>query len=51
MLRKISTYALPRRTTQGLLVVRSVPITEPTTSAITQAQSAVASVQPRPTMR
>ena len=41
--------AQPR--TQRLGVVRSVPISEPRASAMTQAASAVASVQPRPTMR
>ena len=47
MLRKISTYRLPRRTDPAAGVVRSVPTSAPTTSAITQAASAVASVQPQ----
>ena len=38
-------------TTHGVVVVRSVPTTEPITSAITQAQSAVTIDQPRPTTR
>jgi hypothetical protein len=51
MLRKISTYRLPRRTAQRSGVVRTVPTRAPTSRAITQAASAVASVQPRPTIR
>jgi len=47
-LRKISTQALPSRTIHGVLVVRMVPITEPSTSAMTQAQADTASVQPTP---
>jgi len=51
MLRKISTYRLPRRTAHLSGVVRMVPMKAPIVSAITHAASAVASVQPRPTMR
>jgi hypothetical protein len=51
MLRKISTYRLPRRTTHRYGVVRNVPIREPRARAITQAASAVTRVQPRPTIR
>src|SRR5215831_684156 len=47
-LRKSSTYTLPSSTTQRLGVVRSVPTMEPSVSAITHADSAVASVQPSP---
>jgi hypothetical protein len=50
-LRKISTYALPRRTTHGIGVVRSVPTAEPMRSAITHAASAVPSVHQRPAIR
>jgi hypothetical protein len=49
MLRNSSTYALPKRTAHFDGVVRMTPRTEPTASAMTQASSAVASVQPRPT--
>jgi hypothetical protein len=42
---------LPSRTTHFEGVVRSVPTIEPNTSAITHAESAVASVQPRPTIK
>ena len=51
MLRKISTYRLPRRTAQRTLVVRTVPTRAPTESAMIQAASAVASVHARPTSR
>src|SRR5688572_9329804 len=51
MFRNTSTYALPARTTHGLVVVRSVPTSEPMVSAMTHATIAVASVQPRPTKR
>ena len=50
-LRNTSTYVSPARTTQGSGVVRSVPMIEPSASAMIQAASAVASVQPRPTTR
>jgi hypothetical protein len=50
-LRKISTYRLPRRTAHFAGVVRMVPTTAPMARAMTQAASAVASVQPRPTIR
>ena len=45
MLRKNSTQTLPARTSQGLSVVRMVPITEPSASAITHEQAETASVQ------
>ncbi len=51
MLRKISTYRLPARTAQRTGVVRIVPTNAPMVSAITHAASAVASVQPSPTIR
>ena len=50
-LRKISTYPLPMRTTHAFVVVRSVPTSEPMKRAMTHAASAVASVQPNPTIR
>ena len=50
MLRKSSTQALPRRTSQGFGVVRSVPTTEPSTKATTQAQAATERVQPHADM-
>src|SRR5215472_16272044 len=45
MLRKNSTQALPRRTSHGDVVVRIVPITEPSAIAITHEQAETASVQ------
>lgn len=48
MLRKSSTHALPSRTAHFDGVVRITPTTEPSTSAITHAHAAVASVQPSP---
>ena len=51
MLRKISTYRLPTRTAQRMVVVRTVPTKAPTSSAMTHAARAVARVQPSPTIR
>ena len=45
MLRKNSTQALPSRTSHGEVVVRIVPITEPSASAMIHEQAETASVQ------
>jgi len=48
MLRNSSTHASPSRTIQGRSVVRIVPITDPSTSAMTHAQADTASVHTTP---
>ena len=48
MLRKSSTQALPKRTSHGCCVVRIVPITEPTASAMTHAHADTPSVHQSP---
>ena len=48
MLRKSSTHALPKRTSQDCCVVRIVPISEPKTIAMIHAQADTPSVHQSP---
>ena len=51
ILRNNSTYAFPKRTNQGLGVVRQTPTTVPSKRAMVHAQTAVASVHHKPDNR